>query len=301
MFSAAGMESNAIPSASTTTWFPSFAAAEAGSASFVSAMGCTQASDVLACLRAVPADTIVGYLQQHNPFVGGPGIGSPFLPVDPFTALQQNGSPVPLMIGSTREEWTGVSDNPSAALSSTEYVAALHSRFDAIAPTVANQVLALYPPTSYDSPMYALIGVDSDYNMTCEVRNVARVTAGANRPAVWRYLYTHRFENDASLNTQRAFHTSELYFVFGNFSLIGPPFASATNYVPTANEVTFTNEMMGYWTRFAATGNPNGAGATPWPAYDATAENMLQLDDAMNVISGYNNPQCDYLSTLPQP
>ena len=118
---------------------------------------------------------------------------------------------------------------------------------------------------------------------------------------VWRYLYTHRFENDAGLNASRAFHMAKTFFVFGNFSLISPPFANAVNYMPAAAEVTFTSDMMGYWTRFAATGNPNGAGATEWPAYDATADSLLQLDDTFTPINGYHNPQCDYLSTLPQP
>ena len=57
---------------------------------------------------------------------------------------------------------------------------------------------------------------------------------------------------------------------------------------------------MGYWTRFAAAGDPNGAGATVWPAYDASTDSMLQLDMPVE-INGYHNPQCDYLSTLQQP
>jgi len=160
-------------------------------------------------------------------------------------------------------------------------------------------VLSLYPASDYDTPEYALIAVDTDYSMTCEVRNVARAASGAGRPTVWRYLYTHRFENDAGLNASRAFHTAELYFVFDNFSLIDPPFANGVNYVLTPAEVTFTGDMIGYWTRFAATGDPNGAGATAWPAYDASTDSMMQLDDTSIAINGYHNPQCDYLSTLP--
>jgi para-nitrobenzyl esterase len=89
--------------------------------------------------------------------------------------------------------------------------------------------------------------------------------------------------------------------VFGNFSSVGAAFASAANYQPTPAEITFTNDMMGYWTRFAATGDPNGAGATLWPAYDASTDSMLQLDNIMAEINGYHNTQCDFFSTLPQP
>jgi len=55
----------------------------------------------------------------------------------------------------------------------------------------------------------------------------------------------------------------------------------------------------GLWTRFAATGDPNGSGAAPWLAYD-TGENILQLDNSIvNLAGGYRNPQRDFLSTLP--
>jgi para-nitrobenzyl esterase len=191
LFSVAGMESNVIPKGQ----LPAFAIAEARGAPIIPAVGCATSADILACLRAVPAATIVDLGRQ---FAWGPGVGSPFLPVDSFIVLQQNGSPVPLLIGSTREEWTNISDNPTTPLDATGYAAAIHARFDPIGPTVANQVLTLYPAAAYDTPEYALIAVDSDYNMTCEVRNVARATAGANRKAVWRYFYTHRFENDAA-------------------------------------------------------------------------------------------------------
>jgi para-nitrobenzyl esterase len=139
-----------------------------------------------------------------------------------------------------------------------------------------------------------LIGVDTDYNMTCETRNIARAAAGPTRNSVWRYFYTHAMENDAGLNAMRAYHSQEVTFVFGNFTGLNVP------YTPTAAELALSNTMMGYWSRFAATGDPNGTGAVAWPKYDPSTDSMLQIDDAQAAINGYNNPQCDYLSTLPQ-
>jgi para-nitrobenzyl esterase len=70
-------------------------------------------------------------------------------------------------------------------------------------------------------------------------------------------------------------------------------------YSPSGAEIALSNEMMDYWARFAATGDPNGAGAAQWLPYDA-GENILQLDDSIvNLAGGYRNPQCDFLSTLP--
>jgi len=292
LFAAAGMESNVIPLGQT----PSFASVEAGDQAFVTALGCADAADVLACLRAVPAETIVN-LPNIYPF--GPGLGSTFLQVDPFTFLQQQGSPVPLLLGSNREEWS-VFDDPNSQIDDAAYAAAIHQRFDQFGAGVADQVLSLYPATAYSTPAYALIAVDSDFNMTCEVRNAARAAAAADHQPVWRYFYTHAFENDPSLAVYGAFHTAELFFVFGNFNDGLQP-GGGIVYTPSPADLTFSQALMGYWTRFAGAGNPNGAGATPWPAYDANTDTMLQLDDTFAPIDGYHNPQCDCLSTLPQP
>ena len=289
LFSAAGMESNVIPLGQ----LPAFSLAEAGGEEAASALGCSSARNVLACLRGVSVDMLVNLPVN---FAEGPGIGSPFLPRDPFTVLQQNGSPVPLLIGSNREEWS-VFDDPNAQL---DYSEAIHERFDQFGSGVADEVLSLYPLSDYSSAAYAVIIVDTDFNMSCEVRSVARVATGANREPVWRYFYTHGFENDLSLAPFGAFHTAELFFLFGNFDDSKQP-GGGIVYTPSAADLAFSRSLMAYWTRFAATGNPNSAGATAWPQYDASTESMLQLDDTFAPISRYHNPQCDYLETLPQP
>jgi para-nitrobenzyl esterase len=293
LFSAAGMESGAYHSARLET----LAQAEASDASAVSLYGCGGAMDVLACLRAVPEDTIVAN-EGSISYIKNGNIDGHVVPLDPLVALQQNGSPVPLLIGSNREENAGINDDPTVTppLTDAGYQASVDAEYDPLGAGVANQILALYPVSSYDAPIYALVAVDSDSLLTCPTRETARGAAGASRPAVWRYLYIHRYENNATLNLYRAFHTAELYFVFGN-EQEGP--LGVGPYTPTAAEVTFAGQMMGYWTRFAATGNPNGAGAVQWPAYDSTTDAMLQLDDTFVQINGYHNPQCDYLATLP--
>ncbi len=287
LFSVAAMESGYIPGGFLHT----LAQLETLDEPIVSLLGCGSATDVLACLRAVPAGVIVSN-QSAVPF-RRPVIEPRVIPMDPFVALQKNGSPVPLLIGSTREEAAGLGDDPNAPLDAAGYAAAVHAEFDPVGAGVANQVLTLYPATAYDSPAYALIAVDSDSSVTCPIRDVARAATGKSRPPVWRYFYIHRFENDPILNAFRAFHTAELYFVFGNLQGIN------SAYTPTTAEVAFAQQMMGYWTRFADTGDPNGSGATQWLRYDPTTDTMLQLDDMQTVINGYHNTQCDYFSTLP--
>ncbi len=50
---------------------------------------------------------------------------------------------------------------------------------------------------------------------------------------------------------------------------------------------------MGYWTRFAATGDPNGGGAAQWPAYEAAADQHLELGDTIKTGAGLYKQACD--------
>lgn len=258
-----------------------------------SALGCDTAADVLACLRAVPPETLV-QSGPNSADTGWVNIEPTVVPEDPYLKLQRLGSPVPLLIGSTSDE-TAFSYVFGPALDESGYAAAIHTQFDVWAAGAGDTVLSLYPATDYDSPNYALNAVESDLYFTRNTRNFARDVSGAGRLPVWRYLFTHRYENDAFHNTARAFHSAELPFIFGNLQTLTTGFS----YFPTSGETALSDEIMDYWARFAATGNPNGAGAVQWLPYDAD-ENILYLDNnIVNLAGGYRNPQCDFLSTLP--
>ena len=56
--------------------------------------------------------------------------------------------------------------------------------------------------------------------------------------------------------------------------------------------------MLGYWTRFAATGEPNGPGAPLWPAYRSMTDNHLDLGEPIIARAGMRTPQCDFWESL---
>ena len=290
LFSAAGMESGVFKGGligtSVEYAYPWYADVE-------SAVNCATAADVLACLRAVPADTLV--LTRANSYdTGWVNIEPIVLPEDPFLKLQRLGSPVPLLIGSNSDE-QALAYETAAAIDSASYAATVHSQFDVFAPGAGDTLLSLYPATDYTNPNYALSALLTDAYFTCKTRNLARAASGAPGAGVWRYLFTHRYENDALLNSVGAFHSAELPFVSGNLSTLTVPIP----YSPSDAEIALANEMMDYWARFAATGDPNGSGAVQWLPYDA-GENILQLDDTIVTLAGgYRNAQCDFLSSLP--
>ncbi len=291
LFSAAAMESSyaikgGLIGTSVADAYPWYAA-------LPTVVNCDTAPDVLACLRALPADTLV-QTSLNATATGWINIEPIVVPEDPFSKLQRLGTPVPLLIGTNRDELAYIYVL-GPTLDASGYAASVHKQFDALAAGAGDTILSLYPATDYTNPNYALNAVESDADYTCNTRNFARAVSGAQRPPVWRYLFTHTYEDNASLMAVRAFHVAELPFVSGNLetgALVNP-------YSPSGAEIALSNEMMDYWARFAATGDPNGASAAQWLPYDA-GENILQLDDSIvNLAGGYRNPQCDFLSTLP--
>ena len=71
--------------------------------------------------------------------------------------------------------------------------------------------------------------------------------------------------------------------MFGNFSGL---------FVRAAADEPVIAATQGYWTRFAATGDPNGAGAPAWPAY-ATGEPLLRIGPTPTVERAWRNAECD--------
>jgi para-nitrobenzyl esterase len=56
--------------------------------------------------------------------------------------------------------------------------------------------------------------------------------------------------------------------------------------------------MSGAWLRFAATGNPNGGGLPPWPAYTAAADPYLEFGDTIKAASDLHKKEIDALTAL---
>ena len=70
----------------------------------------------------------------------------------------------------------------------------------------------------------------------------------------------------------------------------------------------FTHEMLGYWTQFAATGNPNApgnaadAGTPAWPSYAATTDQYMELLDPTPMsITNLRKTQCDFWDSFSTP
>ncbi len=80
-----------------------------------------------------------------------------------------------------------------------------------------------------------------------------------------------------------AVHGTEVAYVFG---ALNPGYADADRAISSA--------MQQYWTNFAKTGNPNGAGLPPWPRFDAAARGYIEFTgDGPVVGEGLRRAYCD--------
>ncbi len=54
--------------------------------------------------------------------------------------------------------------------------------------------------------------------------------------------------------------------------------------------------MVTYWSNFARTGDPNGAGLPPWPAFDPKEPQALELGSRMGPIAVPDRALCDQVA-----
>jgi para-nitrobenzyl esterase len=117
---------------------------------------------------------------------------------------------------------------------------------------------------------------------------VAAAGSGAQPTAAYLYQFT-RVPMDNPLG---AFHGIEIPYVFGTMELftgLGPI---------EQTDRDLSEAIMGYWTRFAATGDPNGQGSPEWPRYDPASDEHLELGDTIRPASGLYEEACALVDRL---
>ncbi len=135
------------------------------------------------------------------------------------------------------------------------------------------QVRALYGAdgkTDADAERIAAATLFGDQRYVISARYLAEQMKTVSSPA---RTYYFRFVPEAQRETfPGAPHGSEVSYAFGD-----PGHPDSERY-PGVDGATLGDAMAGYWTRFAATGDPNGDGAPEWPVYDGESDTWMVLD-----------------------
>lgn len=275
--------------------FPSRQRAEAAGAQYAAKLGCGGASDVAACLRAAPTEKAVRASLPERPalhgwFQLGPIVDGVLLPDQPLAVFRSGAhSRVPALVSSTANE---------AALSllalywpgPIERAADYQNAVKALAPAdQVGDILAMYPLENYPTPRAALTELLSDAHIVCPGRRTARALAGAGS-VVWRSVWAHT----ASSGPARPFgpgHATDLPYWFDTLR-------DMPGFQPGPPEIALAQAMTAYLGVFAATGDPNHAGAAAWPRYRAGSDEDLRLDDHIEPGSRFRAAQCDFWDEL---
>ena len=268
---AAGLFTRAIAESGCLLAAPSRPTADAQGAALAAKLGCADPATQLACLRAKRA---AGILQAESGMSWAPIAGSPVLPLQAAAAFAAGRyAHVPLIQGTNHDEGRFFAavlfDGFGHPLTAAQYPGLIQGEFGAGAPAI----LAQYPLSAYASPDLAFSAVFTDALFSCPALQADRLTM---RSGVYAYEFSDPSPPDDLIGLTLTFplgaaHSTELQYVFQRIPYLDtlPPFTPA--------QLALSNQMIAYWTRFAATGNPTTSGAPFWPRFTAVHPSVQEL------------------------
>ena len=124
--------------------------------------------------------------------------------------------------------------------------------------------------TDNDDERVAAATMFGDQRYVISARYLAEHMKTVSSPG-WAYYF--QFVPDAQREAfPGAPHGSEVAYAFGDTN------DPESERYPGPDGGALGEAMAGYWTRFAASGDPNGAGAPEWPEYDGETDTWMVLD-----------------------
>jgi para-nitrobenzyl esterase len=277
--------------------------AEAAGKAFAEALGVDPSADVAAQMRAASPDELLAAAEEmasgldslDRILVWKPVVDGVVLPDLPSTLWLSGGyQEVSLLVGTTADE--AKLFLPSLVMSETRYEAEVHRIFG----DFGEEALELYPgegpggATQSLSRMLTEVGFASTARFAASVMSSGSTTGSdgiADEPR-WDTglpgVYLYEFTRVPFHNPLGAFHAVEIPYVFGTLDL----FDRLGLVQPVDRELS--TRVMTYWTRFAATGDPNGESGVLWPEYREATDLHLELGDAITVGTDLYDKACDF-------
>ncbi|MGE3262321.1 MAG: carboxylesterase/lipase family protein [Bacteriovoracia bacterium] len=260
---------------------------------FAAAAGC-EGEGQAKCLRALDQAEVMRITKsflhgQGAKLIFSPHVDGKIIPDFPLRALRDGKyNRVPVVVGANADEMTIlglpiISQKP--IFLRKDYESVVRQEFGE---ELGNKVIEQYGKP-VDRTSYGLLqDVFADNIFHCPAQQIAEVISRDQPGQAWRYVFSHSYHLDI-WKILGAGHGLELSYVFHNFAPWYVPFRA-----PNQKELELSERMVGYWTRFAANGNPNADGEFGWRSYSADTANYLDLELPLSEKSGYRAEACAF-------
>jgi len=210
----------------------------------------------------------------------------------PIEAIRSgNFNRVPLMVGTNKDEFKLFLIAAPGARSLIPKSFISKELYSILGADTAAGIERLYPYKDYRKPLDAVGDALGDAALGCPCYQAAEGVSKYAPVYYYRFDFTkHRFPHMIG-----AAHAVEIPFIFDTLDR-GPANLIASK-KQRQNARPLVNDMMGYWTNFAKTGNPNdpaSAGLTPWPKYDTVKRERMYLDIPVKAQTTDNVEKCEF-------
>lgn len=267
-------------------------------------LGCATgaAAEVLACLRGLSTDRLAtaSLMQSFN----RPAFGNPLLPEAPDVALASGRfHRVPIMQGTNHDEmrmFVGLTLAAFPIRTEEDYRARLVDAFGA----TASAVEAQYPAAHHPTPALAWAAVLTDRSLACTTLAADHALA-VHAPGLPVYGYEF---NDPDAPVLAGLPPNP-GFPYGSAHGFEMPFLFTA--YPTEEPLSdpqrgLSARMIGYWTSFARTGDPNASGAPRWPVLGPSSsaarsvQSLAPGPGGVRPVGAYAAHHCSFWAGLPR-
>jgi len=236
-------------------------------------------ADSLAALRALPSSALAPPLESDPRW--GAVVDGWLLPDTIDRVLARGGqNDVAMLTGLNADE--GSSAPTYGKIPAEEFKKQSRDRFG----SRADAFLSLYPATEdVEASRSQIDGARDQGLVSMYLWGVLR--AKNSRTPLYTYYWDHAMPGP-DREVYRAFHTSEVPYVFNTLNRSHRPWQPADRAI--------AQTMSTYWTNFVTSGDPNGPGLTSWPAFGRGGLVTMELGDHFGTRAVADAAQFEFFS-----